>query len=66
MKKKVLAGIFLIFGITLVVGVIFLEPLLNGVSRALIYEDPLVKAEAIVVLAGGKTAIESMVRGCFF
>ena len=44
-------------------GIIFLEPLLRGVSRVLVHEDPLVKADAIVVLAGGKgSRIEAAAR----
>jgi uncharacterized SAM-binding protein YcdF (DUF218 family) len=63
MKKNFLAGIFLVFGIIVIVGVVFSEPLLNGVSRALVYEDPLVKVEAIVVLAGGRgSRIEAAAR----
>jgi uncharacterized SAM-binding protein YcdF (DUF218 family) len=63
MKNFFLAGIFLVFGISLVVVVIFSEPLLNGVSRVLVYEDPLTKAEAIVVLAGGNgNRVEAAVR----
>ena len=44
-------------------GIIFLEPLLRGVSRVLVHEDPIVKADAIVVLAGGKgSRIEAAAR----
>ena len=44
-------------------GIIFLEPLLRSVSRVLVHEDPLVKADAIVVLAGGKgSRIEAAAR----
>jgi uncharacterized SAM-binding protein YcdF (DUF218 family) len=52
-KKSVLIRTFLVFGVIFVVGIIFSEPLLNSVSQALVYKDPLVKTEAIVVLAGG-------------
>ena len=63
MRKKFLAGIFLVFGIIAIGGVIFSEPLLNSVSRFLVYEDPLVKTEAIVVLAGGNgSRIEASAR----
>ena len=55
--------IFLVFGIIVIGGVIFLEPLLNSVSRSLVHEDPLVKTEAIVVLAGGNgNRIEAAAR----
>jgi uncharacterized SAM-binding protein YcdF (DUF218 family) len=54
MKKNILIRIFLVFGVFFISGVIFSKPLLSGVSRALVYEDPLVKTEAIVVLGGGK------------
>ncbi len=53
MKKKYGIRLFLALGILLIASVIFSEPLLNSVSRALVYEDPLVNVEAIVVLAGG-------------
>ena len=53
MKKSVLMGVFLVSGIIVVVGFLFSEPLLNGASRALVYKDPLVKTEAIVILSGG-------------
>ena len=42
----------LTIGIIIIIIVIYSESALTGISRALIYEDPLVKAEAIVVLAG--------------
>ena len=54
MKKIFLMKIFMVFGVILIMGIIFLEPLLSSVSRVLVHEDPLVKADAIVVLAGGK------------
>ena len=53
MKKSFLVKIFLVFGTIFILGTIFSELLLSGVSRALVYENPLVKAKAIVVLAGG-------------
>ena len=53
MKKITFTGIFLVLGIILIISVVFSGPLLSGVSRALVYENPLVKAEAIVVLSGG-------------
>jgi uncharacterized SAM-binding protein YcdF (DUF218 family) len=53
MKRRILTRVLVIVGVTLVMVVIFSEPLLKGIYRALVYEDPLVKAEAIVVLAGG-------------
>ena len=63
MKKRFLMRIFLVFGIIVIGGVIFSEPLLNSVSRSLVYEDPLVKTEAIVVLAGGNgNRIEAAAR----
>lgn len=52
MKKRILIGTLVVVGIALAIGSVFSESLLNGVSRSLIYEDPLVKVEAIVVLAG--------------
>ncbi|MBL7020949.1 MAG: YdcF family protein [Nitrospinaceae bacterium] len=51
------------FGIIFIMGVIFTEPILNSVSRALVYEDPLVKVDAIVVLAGGNgSRVEAAAR----
>ncbi|MBT6297305.1 MAG: YdcF family protein [Nitrospina sp.] len=55
--------IFMVFGVILIMGIIFLEPLLRSVSRVLVHEDPLVKADAIVVLAGGNgNRIEAAAR----
>ena len=63
MKKSFLIKALLVFGIVIVLGVVFSEPLLNGVSRALVHEDPLVKVDAIVVLAGGNgNRIEAAAR----
>jgi uncharacterized SAM-binding protein YcdF (DUF218 family) len=53
MKRRILTRTLVFFGVILVMVVIFSEPLLKGVYRFLVYEDQLVKAEAIVVLAGG-------------
>jgi uncharacterized SAM-binding protein YcdF (DUF218 family) len=53
MKKSFLMKIFMVLGVILIMGIIFLEPLLSSVSRVLVHEDPLVKADAIVVLSGG-------------
>jgi uncharacterized SAM-binding protein YcdF (DUF218 family) len=53
MKNSFLIKIFLVFGVIFIVGIIFSERLLSHVSRVLVYEDPLVKADAIVVLSGG-------------
>ena len=53
----------MVFGVILIMGIIFLEPLLRSVSRVLVHEDPLVKADAIVVLAGGNgNRIEAAAR----
>ena len=63
MKKSFLMKIFMVFGVILIMGIIFLEPLLRGVSRVLVHEDPIVKADAIVVLAGGNgNRIEAAAR----
>ena len=63
MKKRLLIKIFLVVGIISVIVVIFSEPLLKSVYQALVYEDRLVKAEAIVVLAGGNgSRIETAAR----
>jgi uncharacterized SAM-binding protein YcdF (DUF218 family) len=63
MKKNFLMKTTLIFGVTLTLSVIFYEPLLSGVSRSLVYENPLEKSEAIVVLAGGSgNRIEAAVK----
>jgi uncharacterized SAM-binding protein YcdF (DUF218 family) len=63
MKKFILIKTFLVFGVILILSVIFSEPLLNGISRALVHEDPLVKVDAIVVLAGGNgNRIEAAAR----
>ena len=53
MKKSVLIITFLVFGGIFILGIIFSEPLLKSVSQVLVYKDPLVETEAIVVLAGG-------------
>ena len=53
MKNSFLVKTFLVFGLIFIVGIIFSEFLLNGVSQALVYEKPLAKASAIVVLSGG-------------
>jgi len=52
-KKSVLIITFLVFGGIFILGIIFSEPLLKSVSQVLVYKDPLVETEAIVVLAGG-------------
>ncbi len=63
MKKRILTSTFLVVGIALIVGVVFSEPLLRSVSRALVYEDPLANTKAIVVLAGGNgSRIETAAR----
>jgi uncharacterized SAM-binding protein YcdF (DUF218 family) len=63
MRKRFFMKIFLVFGIILVAGVIFLEQLLTFASKALVYEDPLVKTEVIVVLGGGNgNRIEAAAR----
>lgn len=63
MRTRFLAALFLMFGIIFIMGVIFTEPILNSVSRALVYEDPLVKVDAIVVLAGGNgSRVEAAAR----
>ena len=54
MKKKNKAIIF-VFIIATFLCFIFSEFLLNCVSRALVYEDKIVKAEAILVLSGSGT-----------
>ena len=63
MKNFFLIKTFLIFGVVLALSIIFSEPLLNSVSRALVHEDPLVTVDAIVVLAGGNgNRIEAAAR----
>jgi uncharacterized SAM-binding protein YcdF (DUF218 family) len=63
MRKRFFMKIFLVFGIILVAGVIFSEQLLTFASKALVYEDPLVKTEVIVVLGGGNgNRIEAAAR----
>lgn len=63
MLRKILLRIFLVMVVISIIGVIFSEPLLNSVSRSLVYEDPREKAEAIVVLAGGNgNRIEAAAR----
>ena len=63
MKKRFSMKIFLVFGIILIAGIIFSEQLLTFASKALVYEDPLVKTKAIVVLAGGSgNRIEAAAR----
>ena len=63
MKKVFLMKTFLILGVIVVLSAIFSDPLLNGISRALVHEDPLVKVDAIVVLAGGNgNRIEAAAR----
>ncbi len=53
MKRRILTGALVLVGAILIIGAVFSESLLNGVSRALVYENPLIKTGAIVVLAGG-------------
>jgi uncharacterized SAM-binding protein YcdF (DUF218 family) len=63
MKIRILTRALVVVGVTLVMVVSFSEPLLKGAYRFLKYEDPLVKAEAIVVLAGGNgNRIETAAR----
>ena len=63
MSVRMLTRVFVVVGVISIMGVIFSEPLLKGVYQALVYEDPLVKAEAIVVLAGGNgNRIETAAR----
>ena len=52
MKKRVIiGGVFFLIGIGAIITV-FREPFLLSISRNLVYEDPLEKLEAIVVLSG--------------
>ncbi len=53
MSKQFSYKLLLVLAILFIMGVVFLEPLLNSVSRALVHEDHIVKSDAIVVLAGG-------------
>ena len=53
MKKKI--GFLLAFGIAFAMCVIFYESVLSNISHSLVHEDPLFKAEAIVILAGSNT-----------
>lgn len=63
MKKRILTRVLVVVGLIFLMAIIFLEPMLKGVYRVLVYEDPLVKAEAIVVLAGGNgSRMETAVR----
>ena len=55
MKKNKALFLPLTFGILLGLCFIFSEFLLNSVSHALIYEDKLVKSQAILVLSGSNT-----------
>ena len=55
MKNKYINGFFWAVGIVFVVGIIFSKPLLNGISQVLVYKDPLIKVEALVVLVGSGT-----------
>jgi uncharacterized SAM-binding protein YcdF (DUF218 family) len=63
MKRRNLTRALVLVGVTLAMVVIFSEPLLKSTYRFLVYEDPLVKAEAIVVLSGGNgSRIETAAR----
>jgi uncharacterized SAM-binding protein YcdF (DUF218 family) len=64
MKKTGVIGIFLVFMVAYLVVAVFEKPLLISVARTLVYEDPLEKAEAIVVLSGSSTGnrIEAATR----
>ena len=63
MNKRILLATFLALGIVVVFGAIFKNPLLNSISRNLVYGDTLEKCEAIVVLAGGSgNRIEAAVK----
>jgi len=52
MRKKYVIRILLAFGIVFITWFVFTKHILVGVSNALVYGDPLVKVEAIVVLSG--------------
>jgi uncharacterized SAM-binding protein YcdF (DUF218 family) len=63
MVKSFLKKVFLVFGFIIIIGVVFSDSLLRSMSQALVYEDPLVKADAIVVLSGGNgNRIEAAAR----
>jgi uncharacterized SAM-binding protein YcdF (DUF218 family) len=50
--KSIIAITILTLGVVIIIGTIFSESILKGIAGALVHEDTLVKAEAIVVLAG--------------
>ena len=63
MKKKGIIGTLLAFVMFFLVVTVFEESLLTGISQALVYEDPLEKVDAIVVLVGGNgNRIETAAR----
>jgi uncharacterized SAM-binding protein YcdF (DUF218 family) len=52
---KFTTKLFIFIGICLALGIFYSKPILQSISRALVYEDSLIKTEAIVVLAGSRT-----------
>jgi uncharacterized SAM-binding protein YcdF (DUF218 family) len=69
MKNKYILKIFMAFALLFTVSLIFSESLLTAISRNLVYEDRLIKAEAVVVLSGSisgnriKAAVDLYHRG---
>ena len=53
--KPITSIIIMALGTLIVFGTIFSDSILTGISGALVHEDPLVQAEAIVVLAGSRS-----------
>ena len=54
MRRIIKGGVLFLIGIG-VIAAIFREPVLLSISRNLVYEDPLEKLEAIVVLSGSSS-----------
>jgi uncharacterized SAM-binding protein YcdF (DUF218 family) len=55
LKNKFSTKLLIFIGISLTLGILYSKPLLQSISRALVHEDPLINAEAIVVLVGSTT-----------
>jgi uncharacterized SAM-binding protein YcdF (DUF218 family) len=55
MEKKYKIRFLLAFGIALTICVIFYESVLTSISHSLVHEDPLFRADAIVILVGSST-----------
>jgi uncharacterized SAM-binding protein YcdF (DUF218 family) len=55
LKNKFTTKLLIFIGICSALGIFYFKPILQSISRALVHEDSLTKAEAIVVLVGSRT-----------